>query len=108
MQYIIIKYVIVIFIWLIYNISKAILEGGFLLIKNNPIIPMKGVCDPHIHIFNDRAYLYASHDMSPDNTIWLIWSSADLMSWELEGTVHPEDMYIGKSTGCWAVDAAAR
>ena len=30
--------------------------------KKNPIIPRMGVCDPHIHIFENRAYLYASHD----------------------------------------------
>jgi hypothetical protein len=32
---------------------------------NNPIIPHKGVCAPHVHVFDGRAYLYASHDRSP-------------------------------------------
>ena len=31
--------------------------------KKNPIISKQGVCDPHVHIFNNRAYLYASHDV---------------------------------------------
>lgn len=80
--------------------------------KNNPIIPMRGVCDPHIHIFNNIAYLYAIHDKSIDNlkwcmSDWQIWSSADLVNWEYESTVRPEDTYIGESTGCWAVDAAS-
>lgn len=79
--------------------------------KNNPIIPNRGICDPHIHIFNDRAYLYASHDKSADNTSWFmhdwqIWSSADLVNWEYESTVKSEDTYIGASDRCWAVDAA--
>ena len=80
---------------------------------SNPIIPGQGVCDPHIHIFNNRAYLYASHDRSPDNTDWLmddwqIWSSADLVNWRLDATVRPEDIYVGPWEKCWATDAAQR
>ena len=79
----------------------------------NPIIPGRGVCDPHIHIFSNRAYLYASHDLSPSNELWhmedwQIWSSADLVNWRLESTLRPEDLYMGPSHECWAVDAATR
>lgn len=79
--------------------------------KNNPIIKGKGICDPHVHIFQNKAYLYASHDTSIDNPTWhmedwQIWSSEDLVHWNYERTVHPEDTYIGKTSGCWAVDAA--
>lgn len=61
----------------------------------NPIIAGRGVCDPHIHIFGNKAYLFASHDSSCENTTWLmadwqIWSSEDLISWEYECTVRPE------------------
>jgi len=71
----------------------------------------QGANDPHIHIFNDRAYLYASHDFSPDNTRfvmrdWWVWSSDDLLNWRWESTLKPEDTYIGKPIdGCWATDA---
>lgn len=80
---------------------------------NNPIIPGKGVCDPHVHIFNNKAYLYASHDKSVESPTWLmddwqIWSSEDLVEWKYESTVRPEDTYIGVSDTCWAVDAAER
>lgn len=79
----------------------------------NPILPGLGVCDPHIHIFNERAYLYASHDFSPDNQDWImhdwqIWSSANLVDWTLERTVRPEETYVGPWTKCWATDAAER
>lgn len=79
--------------------------------KKNPVIPGRGVCDPHMHIFNDRVYLYATHDYSRDNKgycmkDWQIWSSPDFITWELERTVRPEDFYMGASNGCWAVDAA--
>jgi len=28
------------------------------------ILPYKGAPDPHIHIFNDKAYLFAGHDFT--------------------------------------------
>lgn len=79
----------------------------------NPIIPKQGVCDPHIHIFEGKAYLYASHDRSIDNTTWLmedwqIWSSPDLVDWRYEADVKPEMTYMGRSDRCWAVDVAER
>ena len=74
----------------------------------------KGVNDPHIHIFDDRAYLYASHDHDIDNPKfvmkdWWVWSSDDLLNWEHESTLRPEDIYIGKpSDACWAADAVEK
>ncbi len=81
--------------------------------KKNPIIPGMGVCDPHIHIFDGRMYLYASHDAVPDshNFVmhdWQIWSSPDAVEWTLESTVRPEDFFMGPSCDCWAVDVAFR
>lgn len=81
--------------------------------KKNPIIPGRGVCDPHIHVFDGRLYLYASHDAVPDARgftmhNWQIWSSADAVTWRLEATVRPEDFFMGPSENCWAVDAAER
>ena len=81
--------------------------------KKNPIIPGMGVCDPHIHIFEDRMYLYASHDAFADGHgfcmhDWQIWSSADAVEWNFESVVHPEDFFMGPSNCCWAVDAAEK
>ena len=44
----------------------------------------QGITDPHIHIFADRAYLYASHDYSSENQRfdmrdWQVWSSDGLL-----------------------------
>jgi len=80
------------------------------LLAQNPIIPGKGVCDPHIKIFNNKAYLYATHDFSVDNKgfvmkDWWIWSSDDLVNWKHEATIDPADTYIGPLNSCWAVDA---
>lgn len=81
--------------------------------KKNPIIRGKGICDPHMHVFNDRVYLYATHDYSVDNKgyvmkDWQIWSSADLIEWTHKSIFRPEDTYIGPSDRCWATDAAER
>lgn len=77
----------------------------------NPIIWRQGVCDPHVHVFNDKVYLYATHDNPciPTNfrmQDWQIWSSKDLIHWELEQTLVPADFYCGPLDQCWAVDAA--
>lgn len=80
----------------------------------NPIVPNRGVCDPHIRIFGDRAYLYATHDRSPDNNgffmdEWGIWSSPDLVTWHLETVLKPEQTYLRRPFDqCWATDAASR
>ncbi|MCE5328246.1 MAG: family 43 glycosylhydrolase [Planctomycetaceae bacterium] len=83
-------------------------------LSGNPILPGRGVCDPHIRIYDDTAYLYATHDKSPDNHAfvmddWWIWSSRDLVNWVHESSVRPQDTYYGKpDASCWAVDAIAR
>ncbi len=74
-------------------------------------LPDAGITDPHIRIFRDRAYLYASHDFDRANTRfdmrdWQVWSSDNLLDWSLESTLKPEQTYIGKPIqGCWATDA---
>jgi len=84
------------------------------LLSGNPILPGRGVCDPHVRIFGDKAYLYATHDLAPDSTRfvmtdWWIWSSADLVHWTHECTLRPEDTYIGPGfQSCWATDAAEK
>ena len=83
-------------------------------LSGNPIIPGHGVCDPHIRIFNDKAYLYASHDKAPDADRWImedwwIWSSSDLVNWKHECTLRPEQTYIGPGfSSCWATDAVEK
>lgn len=83
-------------------------------LSGNPILHGRGVCDPHVRIFNDKAYLYATHDQSPDSTgfvmgDWWVWSSPDLVTWAHECTLRPEETYYGKPwQSCWAVDAIGR
>ena len=84
--------------------------------KKNPIISKRGVCDPHVHVFRSRAYLYASHDCFDGSDSgdfdhmndWEIWSSADLVTWTRESVIRPTDTPIGETHYCWAVDAAEK
>ena len=77
------------------------------------IFPDMGVCDPHVHIYNGKAWLFSSHDRGPGQPIfrmddWRIFSSDDLVNWKLEATVHPEDTFLGQCEECYAVDSAER
>jgi hypothetical protein len=76
----------------------------------NPLIWRQGICDPHIHIYNGKAYLYATHDnpgqSSFNMTDWKVYSSPDLVNWTLESTMYPSNFYCGPITNCWATDAA--
>ncbi len=84
------------------------------IMASNPILPGIGLCDPHVRIYNDRAYLYATHDKGPDYKgfvmdDWWIWSSPDLVHWKHECTIRPEAIYYGKpDASCWAVDEMER
>ena len=89
------------------------MEKKTVVCKKNPIIPLMGVCDPHMHVFNDRVWLHATHDAIPGCDYfcmhdWQIWSSADCVEWQLESVIRPEDFHMGSSSQCWAVDCEER
>lgn len=99
------KFLIIILLFSVFQMA------GF---SQNPIIPNQGANDPHIRIFNGKAYLSASHDKSIDNKgfrmeDWWMWSSDNLVDWKLESVLKPEQTYIGKPfSSCWATDIAYR
>ena len=77
------------------------------------IIPNQGICDPHVHEYNGKLFLFATHDRCPNNPIfrmddWKVFSSDDLLNWKLEYTLHPEDTFLGQCEECYATDAAER
>ena len=92
----------------------ALLLASGALMADNPLIPGIGMCDSHVRIFGDKAYLYSGHDADPGAKSytmpdWRIYSSDDLVNWKLERTVDPAETYLGKgSTKCYATDAAFR
>lgn len=78
----------------------------------NPIVPAS-MADPHVRIFNDKAYLYSGWDASKTSKgfnmpSWRIYSSEDLVNWTLETTIEPTQTWVGNSTACWATDCVFR
>nr|WP_298991089.1 family 43 glycosylhydrolase [uncultured Polaribacter sp.] len=97
------------------HIKYILIFISSVLLAQNPIVPNQGLNDPHIHIFNDTAYAYASHDKSIKNKKfimedWWVWSSPDLVNWKKRSVLNPKDTYIGDKnfTRCWATDVAYR
>ena len=74
----------------------------------NPILSGIGLSDPHIFVHDERAYLFATHDFSPDSTWfvtkdWWVWSSTDLVHWRQESTLSPRDTFWRRASNeCWA------
>ena len=83
------------------------------ILADNPIIPNQGVCDPHVHIFGGKAYLFSTHDFGRGESIykmldWQVFSSTDLVNWTKEFVLKPEDTYLGPIHECYATEAATR
>lgn len=78
----------------------------------NPIL--KGYADPHMKVWNGKMYISVGKDKSPEikgfnMPYWSIYSSSDLLNWQLERDILPEETFMGKgSTRCWATDISAR
>jgi len=76
------------------------------------MFPGTGLCDPHLRSKGDTAYLYLTHDKSPENPRfvmedWWVLSSLDLTNWTHEATITPDLGYLGEGfDSCWAVDVA--
>ncbi len=74
----------------------------------NPIL--KGYADPHMRVWDGKMYVSVGKDRAPDIKkfeiiYWSIYSSTDLINWELECHIKPEDTWLGKdSERCWASD----
>lgn len=81
----------------------------------NPFIVNRGVADPHVRVYNDSFYLYATSDFSPDsptfkNTWWWIWQSPDLVDWTLRTILYPNATAAtpDEFLHCWATDSMLR
>ena len=88
------------------------LGGLFLFVStliraDNPIVIGKGLTDPHGVVYGDRLFLYSTHDFSQQNQNfvmkdWWVWSSDDFVNWTQEGTLKPDDTFIGHPfDDCW-------
>ena len=76
----------------------------------NPIID-QGLADPSVKVFGGRAYVYGTHDFSPNDTTWLAkdwhgFSSSDLVTWIDSGVILDDDSLAWRvrSDRDWAPD----
>src|SRR5580700_5543130 len=95
-----------VFAWLAGFFSLASPAGAA-----NPIVEGVGLCDPKVRIYDNHAYLYATHDAFPGSERfimkdWWVWTSDDLVHWKQASTLKPEQTYYKKPCNdCWATDA---
>ena len=95
----------------------------------NPIVPLVGMADPHMHVWPSspsKVYLYSTHDCSRSGRAgtpcvangklgfnmrdWWVWSSTNLVDWTEEQRVKPQQISwenVNTSQECWATDAAS-
>jgi len=76
----------------------------------NPVI-VEGSADPSVRVFNDKIYIYPSHDYSVDNNFWIMkdwkaYSTEDLINITDHGAVlKGRDISWAKEPNhCWAPD----
>lgn len=78
----------------------------------NPFVQTIFTADPSAHVFNDRLYVYPSHDIDPARGCDLmdryhVYSTADMVNWRDEGEiVRADDVAWGRPAGgfMWAPD----
>lgn len=78
---------------------------------DNPVAPHLFTADPAARVFNDRIYLYTSHD-EPDATYfdmfdWRLFSTADLNTWQDHGSIFQLKGFAWAKQYAWAPDAIA-
>ncbi|KPK84992.1 MAG: hypothetical protein AMS27_08515 [Bacteroides sp. SM23_62_1] len=76
----------------------------------NPVIT-EGSADPSVRVFDDRVYIYPSHDFLPDNEFWImkdwkVYSSEDLVNFTDHGIILEgvEVSWAVVPDHCWAPD----
>lgn len=95
------------------GISILLLGLVSLVHGGNPLVPHTGMADPHVHVFDGRIYMYATHDTrsAPECCMgaWWIWSSDDLITWKNE-TLLPNFLWTPSDLANehWATDGAQR
>ena len=85
----------------------ALVGKIFAQVQINPPFSMP---DVNIIQVGDRAYAFCGTDLDPHNMeiqkfvmpYWRCFSSSDLIHWEFESMLHPENTYIGETDKCFA------
>ncbi len=81
---------------------------------NNPIIKDKFTADAAAIVYNDSVYLYAGHDVAPDDfnfykmNEWLVYSSSDMVNWKEHPVPLKTSDFSWASGDAWAAQVIER
>lgn len=81
---------------------------------NNPIVTDKYTADAAAIVFNDKVYLYAGHDVAPNDfnfykmEEWLVYSSSDMVHWEEHSVPLKTTDFKWASGDAWASQVIER
>ena len=97
---------------LAYGISHEFIPEINLNETGNPFIRHMYTADPSAHVFNNRVYVYTSHDQNNADGFnmrdYHVFSSADLNTWEDHGVILDVDSVPWAKEYMWAPDCSYR
>lgn len=101
---------------IIFTITFCLIYLGQFVVAQNPIIQTYYTADPAPMVYNDKVYLYTTHD--EDETIdnfftmhnWRTYSSSDMVNWTDHGVVASlkNFKWMDRTTGAWASQCIER
>lgn len=104
-----IKKIIMLFILML-----SFVVGVQLAEANNPVIKDRFTADPAAFVYDGKVYLYVGHDQATvkDSFFvmreWSVYSSSDLIDWNLEGDLPRTEFAWAKGNSAWASQAIER
>ncbi|KAG7046384.1 carbohydrate-binding module family 6 protein [Colletotrichum scovillei] len=87
--------------------------GSGVVRADNPIIQTDFTADPAPVVYNDRVYLFTSHDQDSATTWynmkdWLLFSSADMVNWQHHGSPMSLETFSWATVDAWAGQVVER
>ena len=90
----------------------TVITGSYVCMAQNPIIQTMYTADPAPMVYNDRVYLYTSHD--EDNSTWFtmndwrLYSTADMVNWTDHGAILAYTDFTWAKGDAWAAQCIER
>ena len=94
--------------WLLFSLPLIMAKGN----AQNPIIQTTYTADPAPLVYNDKVYLYTSHD--EDNSTWFVmndwklYTTEDMVNWTDQGVVLSYDDFEWTKSDAWAPQCIER
>lgn len=92
----------------------ALLVFASILSAGNPVIKDRFTADPAALVHDGKVYLYVGHDEAAQDDIffvlneWLIFSSSNMVDWELKGSLSRTEFEWARDATAWASQAIER